>query len=318
MSPDQISMAERFMDPRMGANETLTAIDGLIDWAAIEAIVSRVRPGETGRPPFAPLSMMKALYLAAMYDLSDPRLEAELNDRLSFRRFCGFGLETRAPDETTLCRFRKDAGDAAHACFEEINRQLGLRGLFLRKGTLMDATLIKARRRPPRIAAVGLGQPNPAEPEASWTRKDGKSFCGYKAHIAADEGSLLVRRIVVTGAKIYESEVADQLICWDEQAVYGDRAYPLKARRAALKAAGIKDRIAKRRHKSEPGLSPRQLRRNELIARRRAPIEGLFSKLKNKFGRGRARSSRFACNVFDLIAAFTVHNLERAVRLSAA
>lgn len=314
----QMSLAERFMDPRMGVNATLDAIDGMIDWRPLEAILKPVRPGDTGRPPFAPLAMMKALYLAAMYDLSDPGLEAELNDRLSFRRFCGIGLEMRAPDETTLCRFRKDAGDAARTCFEEINRQLEKRGLFLKKGTLMDATLIKAHRCPPRVEDVGLGQGDAAEPQASWTRKNGKSFYGYKAHIGADEGSLLVRRIEVTGAKTYESEVADDLISWDEKAVYGDKAYPLKARRAALKAAGIKDRIAKRRHKSEPPLSPRQALHNDLIARRRAPIEGLFSRLKNKFGRARARSSRFMCNVFDIVAVFTVHNMERAVRLEAA
>jgi IS5 family transposase len=314
----QVGFAERFLDPRLGQNARLEAIDALIDWAPLESLARGLRPGKVGRPPFPPLAMLKALLLAAMYDLSDPGLEAELNDRLSFRRFCGFPLDAPAPDETTLCRFRGDAGAVIAAAFAEVTRQLDGQGLILRKGTLMDATLVRAARRPPSVRTVGAGGTDAREPEATWTRQNGVSFWGYKAHVGADEGSLIVRKLVVTGAKTYESEVADHLICWDEAAVYGDKAYPQKARRAALRAAGIKDRIATRRSRHHPVLPHWVWQKNRLIARRRAPVEGIFSGLKNRYGRGRARSSRFATTVFDLFAAFIAHNLHRAVRLTAA
>jgi transposase, IS5 family len=262
--------------------------------------------------------MVKALYLQALYDLSDPGLEAALLDRLSFRRFCGLSLDEATPDETTILRFRHDAAETKtlQACFEEINRQLEAKGLVLKKGTLMDATLVAATHNPPKIAA-GPGAAHPREPEATWTKKNGRSHFGYKAHIGMDQHSGLVRQAVLTGAKTYESEVADQLISWDEGAVYGDKAYPKKARRAALKQAGIKDRIAKRRHKSEPPLSPRQQRRNDLIARHRAPVEGVFSQMKRFYGWSRTRCHTLARNAADLFAILTVFNLKRAVQLGA-
>jgi transposase, IS5 family len=178
----------------------------------------------------------------------------------------------------------------------------------------MDATLVAATHNPPKISA-GPGASHPREPDATWTKKNGCSHFGYKAHVGMDQGSGLVRKAELTGAKTYESEIADQLISWDERAVYGDKAYPLKARRAALKQAGIKDRIAKRRHKSEPPLSPRQKLRNDLIARDRAPVEGVFSQMKRFYGWSRTRCHTLARNAADFFAVLTVFNLKRAVQL---
>lgn len=318
MSGRQLGFVEALLDPRLGSNERLSRIEALIDWDPIAERARAVREARTGRPPYPALAMLKALYLQAMYDLSDPGLEEALLDRLSFRRFCGFSLEGGTPDATTLLRFRHAAAEAAvlQDCFEAINRQLASRGLMLKKGTLMDATLVAATHKPPPIGA-GPGAPHRREREASWTTKNGRSHFGYKAHVGMDEGSGLVRRAILTGAKVYESEVADGLIAWDERAVYGDKAYPQKARRAALKRAGIKDRIAKRRHKSEGPLSDRQKRRNDLIARRRAPVEGIFSQLKRFHGFTRTRCHTLSRNAADLIAALTVMNLKRALILLA-
>lgn len=312
----QASLIDALIDPRLGSNERLSKIDALIDWSPIEAIAKKLRPGVDGRPPYPALTMVKALYLQALYDLSDPGLEAALLDRLSFRRFCGLALDETTPDETTILRFRHAAAEAGtmQLCFAEINRQLEAKGLMLKKGTLMDATLVAATHNPPKFEA-GPGASHPREPGASWTKKNGRSHFGYKAHIGMDQHSGLVRRAVLTGAKTYESEVADQLISWDEGSVYGDKAYPQKRRRAALKEAGIKDRIAKRRHKSEPPLSPRQQLRNDLIARHRAPVEGVFSQMKRFYGWSRTRCHTLARNAADLFATLAVFNLKRAVQL---
>lgn len=312
----QASLVEALIDPRLGSNERLSRIDALIDWSPLEALARPLRSGAQGRPPYPPLVMLKALYLQALYDLSDPALEAALLDRLSFRRFCGLSLDAGTPDETTILRFRHAAAEASvlEACFGEINRQLEAKGLVLKKGTLMDATLVAATHAPPSFSA-GAGAGHPREPGASWTKKNGRAHFGYKVHVGVDRGSGLVRRAVLTGAKTYESEVADRLIVGDERAVYGDKAYPKKERRAALKKAGIKDRIAKRRHKSEPALSPRQQLRNDLIARHRAPVEGVFSQLKRHFGWARTRCHTLARNTADLFAVLTMFNLKRAVVL---
>jgi IS5 family transposase len=313
---EQMGLVEAFLDPKLGANRKLERLNGLIDWTPLGRVAKGVRRGATGRPPYAPLAMLKALYLQALYDLSDPGLEEALMDRLSFRRFCGFALDAGTPDETTICRFRAAAGDLLLAAFAEINSQLDAKGLIVRKGTLMDATLIASCDRPPAPEA-GLGEGHAQEPDADWTRKEGKAFFGYKAHLGVDQGSGLIRRVVLTSAKIYESEVAEALICGDERAVYGDKAYEHKERRARLRAAGINDRIMHRRHKYLPVLPHWQQRRNNLIARRRAPVEAVFSAFKRLYGLARARCRTLARNASRLIAVASIYNLRRAVLLGA-
>lgn len=313
---EQIGLVEALLDPKLGSNRRLERLEALIDWTPLARLAKQLRRATTGRPPYAPLAMLKALYLQALYDLSDPGLEEALMDRLSFRRFCGFALDAGTPDETTICRFRASAGDLLLAAFAEINDQLDAKGLVLRKGTIMDATLIASCDRPPAPEA-GLGAGHAQEPEADWTKKEGKAFFGYKAHLGVDQGSNLIRRVVLTSAKIYESEVAEQLICGDERAVYGDKAYEHKARRARLKAGGIKDRIMHRRHKHLPELPRWQQRRNDLIAPRRAPVEAVFSALKRLYGLGRARYRTLARNLSRLIASATAYNLRRATHLGA-
>ena len=315
----QLGFSEAFVDARLGANKKLEEIDRLIDWSALEALANRVRPGGIGRPPYEALSMLKALYLQRLYDLSDPQLEEALLDRLSFRLFCRFTLEDRTPDETTILRFRHDAAEAGvlEACFAVITRQLDGQGLVLRQGTMMDASIIRAQRRAAPLSE-GRGAINPQEPDAGWTARGGKAVLGYKAHLGVDQGSGLVRRVVVTSARVYESEVADELICGDERAVYGDRAYPLKERRARLKALGIKDRIMHRADKHHPKITGWRARWNDLVAMRRAPVEAVFSAMKRLYGLARARSPCLRYVAADVFVFASVYNLRRAAILKTA
>ncbi len=117
------------------------------------------------------------------------------------------------------------------------------------------------------------------DPDANWTRHGARRqlFFGYKAHIAIDQRSGLIRARKLTGAKTYESEVADDLVLSDEKAVYADKAYEKWARRDALKARGVKDRIQHRRNKHQTTLPRWQAIRNKLIGRVRQAIERTFS-----------------------------------------
>ena len=103
----QLGLAEAFMAPGLGVNARLEKIESLVNWSRFEQLLSRVRPGESGRPPYRALAIFKALLLQQWYGLSDPGLEEALGDRLSFRRFCGFALDEATPDEATICRFRQ-------------------------------------------------------------------------------------------------------------------------------------------------------------------------------------------------------------------
>ena len=316
MSDRQMSLAEALLDTRISLRGRLKALHELIDWAPLGRLARQVRPGQVGRPPYDALAMLKALYLASLYDLSDPQLEEALIDRMSFRLFCGFSVEEKTPDETTLCRFRNECAAAGVliAAFEEVNRQLDAKDLIVRKGTLMDATIVAAAsRRPP--AEAGSKAKVEREPGAAFTRKGGKSYFGYRVHIAVDQFSGLIRRLALTPANINESCVADALVCGDEGAVYADKGYESKKRRAALKARGIKDRIMHRSHKNQEELPHWQAVRNKLISPLRAPVEQPFGSFKRLYGRGRARYCDFSHNLADFFRLATVFNMRRAIGL---
>jgi IS5 family transposase len=315
----QGGFAEAFLPAGFGRNARLERIAGLIDWAPVEALVKRVRPGTTGRPPYRALAMVKALLLQQWYGLSDPGLEEALSDRVSFRRFCGLSLEEATPDETTLCRFRLAlvAAGLGDALFAEVSRQLDASGYVIKAGTLIDASLVEAsvRRPPDGSTARGEESRSPHDPDANWTRtgKHRRTFFGYKVHIGVDQGSGLIRSRQLTPAKVYESEVADALILGDEAAVYMDKAYEKRARREALKARGVKDRIQHRRTRSQPALPHWQTVRNKLIGRVRTAVERTFSELKcgpYGFTRMRYRGLERCRLHFDLT--IIAYNLRRA------
>lgn len=314
----QASFVDALLPAGIGRNARLERIAGLIDWARVERLVSGVRPGETGRPPYEPLVMFKALLLQQWYGLSDPGLEEALLDRVSFRRFCGLALDGATPDETTLCRFRnamKDAG-LGEALFAEILRQLEAAGFVLKTGTLIDATLVQSAVRAPPSGSTPVGQESrsAADPDANWTRagKGRRLFFGYKVHVGVDQGSGLIRSRILTPAKTYESEVADGLVLGDERAVYADKAYEKRARRQALKARGVKDRIQHRRNKHQKQLPRWQLVRNILIGRVRTAVERTFSVLKRGYGLRRMRYRGLAANGFHLDLIAIAYNLRTA------
>ena len=184
-------------------------------------------------------------------------------------------------------------------------------------GTIIDATIVTAAsRRPP--AEAGAKPSLAREPGASFTRKGGKSYFGYRLHIGVDAGPGIIRRLALTPAHVNESNVAEALILGDEGAVYADKGYESKKRRKALKARRTKDRIMHRGHKHQAALPYWQKRRNALIAKRRAPVERVFGNFKRLYRRARTRYTNFLHNLGDFQRLATVYNLRRAVSIAAA
>jgi IS5 family transposase len=205
-----------------------------------------------------------------------------LLDRLSFRRFVGLGLEEDTPDHSTICRFRNRLVEAGllEKLFAELERQLDKAGLILRRGTMLDATVIEtAAASPPKGDKL-------VDPDAGFAKRTGKpgSTYGYKAHLGVDDGFGIIRRAATTAGNVNDTTPADQLICGDEAAVLADAAYHTHARERALKAQGIKSRLMRRPNKHHPELPPRLKRYNRLIARRRAAVETTFATWKRRMG----------------------------------
>jgi IS5 family transposase len=327
----QGSLAEALLPAAAGSNRRLERIVGLIDWAPMERLLAPLR-APTGRPGYPPLALLRALLLAQWYQLSDPGLEEALADRLSFRRFCGFGLDDGALDETTLCRFHGALAERrlAEALFAELNRQLDAKGLVLKAGTLIDATLVEAAvARPPQSE----GEVSTKDPEAGFTRRGQRSFFGFKAHVALALGSDLIRDAVLTGADVPcgrppvsgDSLAADGLVQGDEAAVFMEpkatpegryKAYDSAARREALAEAGIADGIMHRGHARAP-LTAWQRWMNTALAPIRGQVERAFGTLKRSYGWRRVRYRGMPRNGAHPLLLCTAINLRRAERLVA-
>lgn len=274
-----------FVDGLVGASAGSTSLDrlsGLVKWYRFEKLLAPLRDGGPGCAAWPPLVLFKALILQSLYGLSDRELEEALADRLSFRRFCGLALEEGVPDHTVICRFRNalSAGGLVDRLFGELDGQLDKAGLIVKRGTMLDATLIATSAARPRDGQTATDK------DARFARRQGKggSVYGYKAHVGVDEGSGLIRSLVTTPANVNDTTPADALIRGDETAVWADAAYHTHAREAALKARGVKARLARRPNKHHPELPPRLKRYNRLIARRRAAVETTFATLKNRMG----------------------------------
>ncbi len=315
----QMSFIEALMPAKAGANAQLDRLASLVKWYRFEKLAGHLRDeAGPGRPGYPVLVLIKALLLQALYGLSDRELEDALNDRLSFRRFVGLGLEISAPDHTVLNRFRNRliTEGLLEKLFAELDRQLDNAGVVLKRGTMLDATLIEtSAASPPR----GPGE-EAVDPDAAFAKRSGKSgfTYGYKAHVGVDEGSGIIRSVITTPANVNDTVPADALIRGDEAVVWADAAYHTHARAAALKAKGVKPRLMRRPNKHHPKLSPRLRRYNRLIARRRAAVETTFATFKRRMGLSAIRYVGLAKASAQVLLAAMAFNMRRWAKLSPA
>jgi IS5 family transposase len=315
----QFSFVEALLPQGLGRSGRLDRLSSLVKWYRFEKILARLRsPAGPGRPAYNSLVMFKALLLQSLYGLSDSELEEALADRLSFRRFVGLTLEETVPDHTTLNRFRSLLVEAGllEKLFGELDHQLDKAGLILRRGTMLDATVIETAARPPSGAAPEVGEVG--DPDAGFTRRQGKpgSSYGYKAHVGVDQGSGLIRRVRTTAANVNDTVEADHLICGDEGAVLADAAYHTKARELSLRQRGIKPRLMRRANKHHPRLPARLKQFNQLIARQRFAVETTFATLKNRMRLCAIRYRGLAKAAGQVLIAAMAFNMRRWVTLA--
>jgi IS5 family transposase len=312
----QLGLADSIVRRRGKKSEWLDRLDAALDWSALETIVAGIYASREGGLAYPLLTYVKLLLLQQWHGLSDEGLEAAVDDRLSFRRFAGIPLAESVPDHSSIWRFREQPArhGLAARLLAEVNRQLDAKGLILRRGTLIDATILEAAVRPPKGDA---GEVSGRDPQAGWTKKNGKSRFGYKAHAAVDEGSGIVRKAVMTPADVHDSVPADGLVQGDEAAVYADKAYDSEARRADLRACGIKPQIMYKAKCNKP-LKPWQVWFNKAVAPIRAGVERLFGTMKRSYGHRQVRYLGLARNDVQLQALCAAINLRRALVLGLA
>lgn len=309
---------------RSRSDELLKRIDEFIDWERLVEVCSVVfKDSKRGRPSLPVIFSLKSLFLQFLYDLSDPALEDALTDRLSFQRFVGMGFEEDAPDFTTIWRFRERLVKAGlyDRLFELINEDLEARGVVLKRGTLVDATIVTSARRPRRKKAAdeeksarGRAQ---EDGDARFTQKGGRIYYGYKGHIGVDEGSGVIRRKAFTAAEVHDSQKTDELISGDERSVFGDKAYMSAERKRGLRQKGVWCGILDKGYRNRP-LSEKQKRLNSRKSRVRSAVERPFAHFRRLYGYGRARYLNLKRNDLEFTFLCMIYNVRRGIALAAA
>jgi transposase, IS5 family len=217
------------------------------------------------------------------------------------------------PDHSTVSRFRGELTrrGVEEALLAELNRQLDARGLMVKTGTLIDASLVAADcRRPRKGPAVGR-----SDKDATWNAMPEKPLFGYKMHLAVDRGSGLVRQAILTPAHVSDKVPFLDLVQGDERAVYADRGYDGWWYRKELAEQGIADGIMAASYRQRP-LDAAGHARNRVLGRIRAPIERTFGVLKRWYGYGRVRYRSLVRNALQLQLLALAMNLRRALVLT--
>ena len=306
------------MGDDLGRNGRLEPIHAALDWERIVAIVADLHSSREGRKAYPLLLMFKALLLQHLHDASDPKLEERLSNDLSWRRFVGLGLTDGTPDHTTISRFRSLMVEKGlmRRVFDAVNAQLDEKGLFVRGGTVVDATLVQAQARRPRYQKDEDGShvPNPIDPDADWGR--GGSY-GYKGHLAIDHGSWLVRDALVTPANVSDIDMFEALIQGDAKVLYGDAAYESEKHGDLLEKMGNGNALMHRGNKHHP-LPESRKARNAEISRLRMPAEGVFGYMKRTLGYRKVRYMGLAKGEAELLLKSLIYNVVRSLNMRTA
>jgi len=315
-SSGQMDFADAFLGNNPTLNRQLDKIDDLVDWAPFEALLNSIYSSPIGRPSHPVLLLFKALLLQTWYDLSDYVLEASLDDRLTFRRFACLSASEKAPDHSVFSRFRDQLiqHDIYKRLFDELNRQLESRGLIVKKGSLIDATVIQAAPKKPPQNEDGTAGKSAIDPEADWTKKAGKYLFGYKAHVGVDQDSELIRKIEMTPAHVHDGHMLGQLLSWDEDWAFADKAYDSKENAQILRTKGVNNGVLIRGHRHRK-LSTVERKCNRILSKLRSPVERVFGTMKRSYRYCRSKYLGLRKNSLKLTLVSMAYNFRRMEKL---
>jgi IS5 family transposase len=289
--------------------EFLDEMNRVVPWVELVALIEPHSPrAKTGRPPFAIETMLRIHFLQQWFALSDPAMEEALFDVPLFREFAQLpeGM-VRLPDESTILRFRHllERHSLAAQMFATVNATLTARGLMLKTGSVVDATLIAA----PSSTKNSTGT---RDPEMHQTRKGNNWYFGMKAHIAVDVDSGLVHHQVCTAANVHDLNVVDQLLHGREKDVFADSGYRGIGKRSRRKRIRWSVAMTPGKRKALDPDSPIDALRDKLErikASIRAKVEHPFRVIKRQFGYTKARYRGLAKNGAQVTTLFMLSNL---------
>jgi transposase, IS5 family len=292
----------------------LIEMDRVVPWKGLIALIEPHYPkGEGGRPSYPLMAMLRVHLMQNWFGYSDPAMEESLYETTILRQFAGLSLE-RIPDETTILNFRRvlEKNELAAGILAVINGYLGDRGLSLRQGTIVDATLINA-------PSSTKNKEGKRDPEMHQTKKGQQYYFGMKAHIGVDVDSGLVHSVVGTAANVSDISQVDQLLHGEENMVGADAGYTGVEKRPEHDGRKVIWQVAARRS------TYKKLDKNSVLytakrkiekakAQVRAKVEHPFRVIKRQFGYTKVRFRGLMKNTAQLVTLFALSNLWMARR----
>ena len=296
----------RFASHSTTRRSSLDELAGLIDWLSIALELDDVHSARKGEPAWPPVAMFKALLIAVWYDLSDVKLAEALDDRTSFRRFCGFSSNDATPERAAFVRFRKElvARGLDKGLFDAITTQLKSKAITVKTGTLVDATVIASASH--------------RDGEAQWAaRRKRKAVHGFKAHVGADADTAIVEELSVTPGNVHDGRAGHGALPNDPGAVFADSAYRGNAFASAVQAKGGFPHVVQTSvwgRDGDEALS-RLKRWNHSVQRVRCRIEKIFGTWKRSYGLRRMRWRGLAKASLQVRLTAIAYNLKRTANI---
>lgn len=316
----QISLATtgfEIVTKRTRKREFLDEMNLVVPWTELIALIEPHAPaGKTGRPPFAVPTMLRIHFMQQWFGLSDPAMEEALHDVPLYREFAGLDAgATRMPDESTILRFRHllEANNLSIQLMATINATLATKGLLLKSGTVVDATLTHCARSPHLAAPPSTkNRTGERDPAMHQTKKGNQWHFGMKAHIGVDAESGLVHTVIGTAANVNDVTQGHVLLHGEETDVFADAGYQgaMKRPEATGVAWHVAMRPGKRRALDKNRGSHQLVEQLEKIkASIRAKVEHPFRVIKCQFGFVKVRYRGLAKNTAQLVTLFALSNL---------
>ena len=287
----------------------LEQMEQVVPWAELVELIAPFYPeGKTGRPPFSLVTMLRVHFLQQWFNLSDPAMEEAFFDTPLYREFAQLEEYARLPDESTILRFRHRL--EKHKLSEQIlgvvNNLLIQRGLLLKTGTVVDATLIAA-------PTSTKNKDSARDPEMHSSKKGNQWHFGMKAHIGADAESGLVHTVRGTSGHVHDVVEGNSLLHGDESLAYGDAGYQGIDKRADAQEAvswQIAMKPGKRKALDKNNAADACINQAEkLKAGIRAKVEHPFRVIKRQFGFVKVRYRGLKKNTAQLFTLFALSNL---------
>lgn len=306
------TLADSFCNLRARKIKTtfFTQINQLLDWKSISTIIDKdYRKGKsaTGTPSYDGLLLFKMCLLQSWYGLSDYEVEDRINDSISFSYFCGLNIDQVSPDHSTLSRFRTALTKTGtfELLFKAINNQLEEHKIIVKRGAIIDASVIDTPLRPKGKTTHKVTQDrvdqteveikkeyaSSVDKQASWLKKRGKYHYGYKKHHVTDEEGLVLG-VLTTKASTNEianlDEVLDTADLPEGIPLKADKGYQSEKNTEILKTRKLKNHILKKAKKNKP-LTRWEKKFNKLVGKTRFKVERTFGGIKLWFNGGQAR-----------------------------